>query len=585
MVKLKTSILPLYVITIFIIGLFVLTSTGVASTAKQKYLTADSCYKKLRHSSYKQNKASEWIKCISKYEIIYRHHPKSSWAPAGMYKAAQLYVNLSKLSDKKTYKIKAVDLLVRIRNRYPRSAYASRAKSFLKSINTRPTAYTKQVKHIKAKKRLTKNTRLIRLFNAKHEESITKEPKTSPPIYPKNVVSGTSSKKKIGKGDARITDLRFWSNPEYTRIVVNAEGERDYSHRLLKKDPDIDKPFQRLYIDIEQTKLGKGVAEHTPINDNLLKQARAGQYLPHTVRVVVDIKSFENYKIFSLKDPFRIVIDVWGKGANGGYSQSDQKTAATKETTPPEKTKQFTTDNLKSSDIARQLALGVRRIVIDPGHGGSDPGAPGWYKNVWEKDIVLKIAKKLAVTLRDRLKCTVLLTRSSDRKLSLEERTAIANTKRADLFISLHCNAAKNKRLNGIETYILNLATDDQAIAVAARENATSEKNISDLEYILSDLMKHAKIEESTRLANLVHGSYVNGMKKKYSGINNLGVKQAPFYVLLGARMPSILIETNFLSNKTECKRLMSDSYQNQICTTITNGVEKYINATNPRQL
>ena len=171
------------------------------------------------------------------------------------------------------------------------------------------------------------------------------------------------------------------------------------------------------------------------------------------------------------------------------------------------------------------------------------------------------------------------------KKLTLEERTAIANTQRADLFISMHCNAARNKKLAGIETYILNLATDDQAIAVAARENATSEKNISDLEYILSDLMKHAKIEESTRLANDVHKSMVKGMKTKYSHINDLGVKQAPFYVLLGARMPSILVEASFISNKRECKRLMTESYRRDICNAITDGVEAYINATNPKHL
>ncbi|WP_319575539.1 N-acetylmuramoyl-L-alanine amidase [uncultured Desulfobacter sp.] len=240
---------------------------------------------------------------------------------------------------------------------------------------------------------------------------------------------------------------------------------------------------------------------------------------------------------------------------------------------------------MKSSDIARQLALGVRKIVIDPGHGGKDPGAPGYIKGVWEKDIVLKLATTLAIKLRERLNCEVLLTRTTDRKLTLEERTAIANTQRADLFISMHCNAAKSKKLSGIETYILNLATDEQAIAVAARENATSEKNISDLAYILNDLMKHAKIEESTRLANDVHKAMVTGMKKKYGQIRDLGVKQAPFYVLLGARMPAILIEASFISNKTECKRLMTSSYRNDICNTIADGIEKYINATNPKHI
>jgi N-acetylmuramoyl-L-alanine amidase len=435
---------------------------------------------------------------------------------------------------------------------------------------------------------LTPKARLIKKTNHNREVAAAELKKKDPPQKkdpPKKELSVKKSPpiEAPSSGDATISDLRFWSNPEYTRIVVNADKDRDYSHRLLKNDPDIDKPFQRLYIDIEHAKLGKGVADYIPINDNLLKQARAGQYLPHTVRVVVDIKLFENYKIFSLKDPFRIVIDVWGKGSNGSVASKSGSRPAT--SGKSKKFSRVTTDNLKSSDIARQLALGVHKIVIDPGHGGADPGAPGYFKGIWEKDIVLKMAKKLAVILRDRLNCTVLLTRSTDKKLALEERTAIANTKRADLFISLHCNAAKNRNLRGIETYFLNLATDNQAITVAARENATSEKNISDLAYILSDLMKHTKIEESTRLANIVQTSVVAGMGKQYSEIADLGVKQAPFYVLLGARMPSILVETSFLSNKKECKRLMSSSYQTAICNAIADGVTKYIAATNPKQL
>ena len=385
------------------------------------------------------------------------------------------------------------------------------------------------------------------------------------------------------KGDTTVTDLRFWSNPEYTRVVVNADNDRKFTHKLLKKDPALNVPFQRLYVDIEQARLGRNVPDHTPINDDLLKQARAGQFAPHTVRVVVDIKDFENYKIFSLKDPFRIVIDLWGEHAvpidNVAVEGSPGPVPSN------EKPDRITTENLKSSDIARQLALGVRKIVIDPGHGGKDPGAPGYTKGVWEKDIVLKLAKNLAEKLRKRLNCEVLLTRTTDRKLTLEERTAIANTQRADLFISMHCNAAKSKKLSGIETYILNLATDEQAIAVAARENATSKKNISDLAYILNDLMKHAKIEESRRLANDVHKSMISGMKQKYSKIRDLGVKQAPFYVLLGARMPAILIEASFISNKTECKRLMTNSYRDDICNAIADGIEKYINATNPKHI
>jgi N-acetylmuramoyl-L-alanine amidase len=573
MVTFKKSILQIFLIHFIFAYVFIFTVNGFADSAKQKYMEADACYKKLRHSASKQKKENEWLNCISRYEIIYRLHPKDSWAPAGMYKAAKLYTTLSKLSGKQSHESQAADLLASLQNNYPKSVYAGRAKSMLKTITDNPNFSVKKIRHIRSKKSLSKNNVLIKKFVQSNEVTVKK--KNKPEKF-------GSSYDNVSR-DTTITDLRFWSNPEYTRIVINAESERKYSHRLLKKDPYINKPLQRLYIDIEKTKLGKGVAEHTPINDTLLKQARAGQHLPHTVRVVVDIKSFENYKIFSLKDPFRIVIDVWGKGSNGSPASSSPPKVAASEKSG--KTSRLSTDNLKSSDIARQFALGVRKIVIDPGHGGSDPGAPGYYKNVWEKDIVLKMAKKLAVTLRQRLKCTVLLTRYKDKKLTLEERTAIANTKKADLFISLHVNAAKNRKLKGIETYILNLATDKQAIAVAARENATSEKNISDLDLILSDLIQNTKIEESTRLANLVQNNFIKGMRKKYSGINNLGVKQAPFYVLLGARMPSILIETSFIFNKTECKRLMSDSYQTAIATTITDGIEKYINATNPKQL
>ena len=174
------------------------------------------------------------------------------------------------------------------------------------------------------------------------------------------------------------------------------------------------------------------------------------------------------------------------------------------------------------------------------------------------------------------------MTRNSDRYLSLEERTAIANTKNADLFISIHCNASKSERVYGLETYYLNLATDDDAILVAARENATSRKTISDLQNILNDLVQNSKINESSRLATFVQNSLYSHMKKKYSHVSNKGVKRAPFYVLLGAEMPSILVETSFISNERECKRLVSADYQEDLCKAIIKGIKGYIEETNP---
>jgi N-acetylmuramoyl-L-alanine amidase len=236
-----------------------------------------------------------------------------------------------------------------------------------------------------------------------------------------------------------------------------------------------------------------------------------------------------------------------------------------------------------ASALAKQLALGISRIIIDPGHGGRDYGAPGYLKGIHEKDIALQISRRLAKMIRLELKCQVFMTRNSDKFLTLEERTAIANTKSADLFISIHTNSHRDRNVFGIETYFLNLATDDEAIRVAAIENATSTKNISDLQNILFDLVQNAKINESSRLAGHVQGAMISVLKsRRYSRINDKGVKQAPFYVLLGAQMPAVLVETSFISNPRECKRLINPKYQERLCEAIVDGIKKYIRETIP---
>ncbi len=150
------------------------------------------------------------------------------------------------------------------------------------------------------------------------------------------------------------------------------------------------------------------------------------------------------------------------------------------------------------------------------------------------------------------------------------------------MFISIHVNAHRNKRAFGTETYFLNLATDEESIRVAAMENATSTKNISDLQTILMDLMQNAKINESSRLAGYVQSNMIRYLGRKYSKVKDKGVKQAPFYVLLGAQMPAILIETAFISNPRECKRLMDPAFQDRLSDGIVSGIEKYIHETSP---
>ena len=171
----------------------------------------------------------------------------------------------------------------------------------------------------------------------------------------------------------------------------------------------------------------------------------------------------------------------------------------------------------------------------------------------------------------------MLLTRTTDVFMPLDERTAFATLKNADLFISLHVNAHKQSDIYGIETYFLNMATDQQAVMVAARENATSEKNISDLQSILKDLMLTTKISESSKLAYMVQNGMMADVKKKYNPYKSLGVKQAPFYVLVGAEMPAILIETGFITNGTERTRLLNDNYKEILSEGIVGGIESYM--------
>ncbi len=510
-----------------------------AITAKDKYFKAEACYKKLRNNSNKQKYRHNWLMCIKKFRSVYKHDPKGLWAAAGLYMSGELYCKLYKLSSRESYRKEAIDIFERIVKQFPKSKYKGKA---IQKIC------------VFSEKNRKKSSKKIKLSIKK--KSLSEKIKLKKDIKP-------LPKNKI----VTVTGLRYWSNPSYTRVVIDADRDTTYNHKLLKKDLSIHKP-ERLCVDLHNSRLGNGLIKKIPINDDLLSNARAGQFKADIVRVVIDITSFKTYKIFSLKNPFRIVIDVWGTESKKKPSKFKSK----------KKDGKFTT-----SALAKQLALGVNCIVIDPGHGGRDRGASGYLKGVYEKDIVLKIAKKLAKKIRNELQCEVVLTRTRDRYLTLEERTAIANTKNADLFISIHTNAAKSRKAFGIETYFLNLATDDESILVAARENATSTKNISDLQTILTDLMQNAKINESSRLAGHVQTALCNHLKKnKYDRINNKGVKQAPFYVLLGAQMPAILIETSFISNSKECKRLITPKYQERLCEAIVNGIKKYIKETNP---
>ncbi len=219
-------------------------------------------------------------------------------------------------------------------------------------------------------------------------------------------------------------------------------------------------------------------------------------------------------------------------------------------------------------------------MVIDPGHGGRDPGAIG-PRGLKEKAVTLKIARRLKKILEERYNLEVYITRNRDIYLGLDERTRIANRKKADLFVSIHSNASRKKRTRGIETYLLNWTNDAEAMKVAARENAISvekmRKTRSELGMILTSLERESKRDESLKLAHFIQGSLGKRLSRRYRGIENLGVKQAFFYVLLGAEMPSVLVEVAFISNPKEERLLRSKKFRKRAAEAIAAGIYRYI--------
>jgi N-acetylmuramoyl-L-alanine amidase len=219
--------------------------------------------------------------------------------------------------------------------------------------------------------------------------------------------------------------------------------------------------------------------------------------------------------------------------------------------------------------------------VIDPGHGGRDPGARG--AGLPEKTLVLAIARRMASRLEREVGATVVLTRDRDTYVPLEARTARANAEQADLFVSIHANANPSRRLAGVETYYLNNTNDRATIRLAAMENGlrliddTPRAGEVDLTYILSDLVQHGKLENSIALARALHQGLVDRLRTTYSGVADLGVKQGPFYVLVGAYMPCVLVEVAFLTNPAEAKRLQSKAYQDAIAEGLVRGVQRYL--------
>jgi len=375
-----------------------------------------------------------------------------------------------------------------------------------------------------------------------------------------------------------VTNLRYYVGPDYARVVIDLGGKAEFGVGR------VDEPGRvRIFFDLVNTSLSKELATRSlPVNAGLLQQVRIGQFNASTTRVVLDFIEEPRVSSFLISNPYRLVIDVFGIGStaapqSGSATPSPSTSAPPK--SPPAPAVPVSPPNANHGggySVARQLGLGVHVIVLDAGHGGSDPGCIS-RGGVQEKTLTLDLAKKLKALIEKNLDCVVHLTREDDRFVPLEERTAISNSLNADLFVSIHVNSSRNRNTYGTETYFLNFATDEHAAEVAARENAMSTKNIGELKSLVQKITLNSKIDESKEFAAIMQRNLHDKMRKYNSRAKSLGVKQAPFYVLIGAQMPAILVEANFMSNSSEEKLLKSSTYRGHFAEAMLVGLKEYV--------
>jgi len=548
-----------------------------SQSAAEAFQSANAAAVDLYRDADKKKDRVSWMAVIHKFQNVAKNHPKSNYAARASFRVGKLYEDLYRLSSNPKDLEKAAEAYLSTADAYPGSTLADDA------VYNAAQIYCTRLSS--PQKAFTLFQRVIRDYPGGDMVQLAREQMNSLNVEKRTVTSSRTD------GPGKVKSIRQWSDREYTRVVVEIDDNVSFKTFTLPADENAGKP-DRVILELDNARISDSISPVTRVNDGILTNIRASQFQKEKVRIVLDLAQKITYNAFPLADPSRMVVDIVKKGASlsvarkmpppeqpvhepsgmdtGGISRPAAKNGFKK---VPKWSPSQMGDDVPS--IAAQLSLKVSRIVVDAGHGGKDPGAigPGGVK---EKDLTLVIAKALARRLRNE-GFEVFMTRETDVFIPLEERTAFANKKRADLFVSIHINAHNNTSLQGVETYFLNLTTDASAIEVAARENATTSKSISDLQLIINDLMLNSKINESSRFATSVHKSILSSLLTNGYDGKDMGVKQAPFYVLLGAQMPSILCEVGFITNPREADLLQCDLHQSAIVDGIAKGINKYI--------
>ena len=513
-----------------------LPQTPLREQATQAYEAAQNAESALKERPAADRSRAEYLRLIQLYERVYLITPHSGYADNALVNIASLYEEIGNFDDA----ITTLQFLIR---EYPSTRFVSMAR-----------------------------TDIDRLGKTEEEEA------ASIPAIPAQVQAQTTSPPKVS-GVVSVVNIRSWESQRSVRVVVDMDGEPTFVQGEAYNPP-------RVFIDIANSRVGERLVDREfPVDSVMLRGIRLGQFERDTVRVVLDLVELSDVTTFALRDPNRLVIDILGNPP----AETDISSSTESELTPliADIVPEAVPDRSEAEDsrvlnparptengdhsLVRSLGLKIQRVVIDPGHGGRDTGTIG-PNGLTEKELVLDIAHRLKTQIELELGAEVVLTRNDDSFVPLETRTAIANQSEADLFLSIHVNSSRIDSIRGFETYFLNFATSPEASEIAARENASSAQSISELQNLVSKILLRDKVDESREFASHVQRALASAPNTG----RNRGVKQAPFVVLIGANMPSILSEVSFISNPDDEQMLRREERREQIAQALFNGVRSY---------
>ena len=538
---------------------------------------------------------------INKYDFLLKQYPGSRYRSEALFSIGKIQKeNLDRPDDAEaTFK--------EFLRRFPKSTKADGASEALKEIADAREDQKQQEAEAKA-------AEAAQAAQAAQAEKRVQEKDPVPPI------KGEIAQQREATGRTpHVTDIRTWNAPDHTRIVVTLEDTIKYDGSRIAA-PD------RIYFDLYKANLAPALAKKTLAIDNgLLKSVRLAQNKQGVVRLVLDVDGAKDYSAFLLSHPYRLVIDVHAPSAAVAMQPAsappktedvklDPKPAVTPGETvsltaenkqPPKPDARLAAKPVSSKSkpgiekpvlqppaepkpnrdgqrsLTRALGLKISRIVIDPGHGGHDTGTIGPH-GLMEKDLCLDVALRLGRLIEDKLPgAEVVYTRKDDTFIPLEQRTATANDVKADLFISIHANSSHNHSARGVETYYLNFATSEDSMEVATRENALSQTSLHDLQDIIKKIARNEKIEESKELASDIQDALTQRLQNVNQRQKNRGVKKAPFVVLIGANMPSVLSEISFISNPSDEKLLRKGDQRQRVADGLYHGIAAYLDSLN----